>query len=70
MLLVAALELAAPRARVLLSTNCTRLQRRALEAIARFALKATRRAADFHGEPALPDIPAEAAAQTLWLLLK
>jgi len=69
-LLVAALELAAPRAKILLSTNCTRLNRRALEAIARFAFKATRRAADFHAEPALPDIPAEAAAQTLWLLLK
>jgi 23S rRNA (cytosine1962-C5)-methyltransferase len=69
-LLTAALELAAPRARVLLSTNCTRLNRRALESIARFALKATRRAADFHAEPALPDIPAGAAAQTLWVLLK
>jgi 23S rRNA (cytosine1962-C5)-methyltransferase len=62
-LLVAALELAAPGARVLLSTNCTRLHRRALESIARFALKATRRAADFHAEPPLPDIPAEAAAR-------
>jgi 23S rRNA (cytosine1962-C5)-methyltransferase len=69
-LLLAALELAAPRAKILLSTNCTRLNRRALEAIARFAFKTTRRAADFHAEPVLPDIPAEAAAQTLWLLLK
>jgi 23S rRNA (cytosine1962-C5)-methyltransferase len=69
-LLLAALELAAPRAKILLSTNCTRLNRRALESIARFAFKATRRTADFHAEPALPDIPAEAAAQTLWLLLK
>ena len=69
-LLLAALELAAPRAKVLVSTNCTRLDRRALESIARFALKATRRAADFHAEPPLPDIPPEAAAQTLWLLLK
>ncbi len=69
-LLVAALEVAAPRARILLSTNCTRLNRRALESIARFACKAMRQAADFHAEPALPDIPAGAAAQTLWLLLK
>jgi 23S rRNA (cytosine1962-C5)-methyltransferase len=69
-LLLAALELAAPRARILLSTNCTRLNRRALENIGRFCLKATRRAADFHSEPALPDIPAEAAARTLWLFLK
>ncbi len=69
-LLVAALEVAAPRAKVLLSTNCTRLNRRALEAIARFAFKTTRRAADFQAEPPLPDIPADAAAQTLWLYLK
>ncbi len=59
-----------PRARVLVSTNCTRLPRRAIENVARFALKATRRAAEFHTEPPLPDIPPDAAAQTLWLVLK
>ncbi len=69
-LLLAALEVAAPRAKILLSTNCTRLNRRVLETIARFACKTTRSAADFYAEPPLPDIPAEAAAQTLWLLLK
>jgi 23S rRNA (cytosine1962-C5)-methyltransferase len=69
-LLLAALELAAPRAKVLLSTNCARLERRALESIARFALKTARRAAEFHAAPPLPDIPATAAAQTLWLLMK
>jgi len=69
-LLFAAFEVAAPRAKILLSTNCTRLNRRALEAIARFTLKATRRAADFHAESPLPDVPPEAAAQTLWLSLK
>ena len=68
-LLRAALELAAPKARVLLSTNCTRLDRRALETIARFCLKTARRAATFHQEPALPDVPAQFAAQTLWLRL-
>ena len=68
-LLLAALELAAPKARVLLSTNCTRLNRRALEAIARFCLKTTRRAATFHQEPALPDVPVPFGAQTLWLLI-
>ena len=69
-LLIAALGLAAPRAKILLSTNCTRLTRRALETIGRFALKGARRSADFHAEPPLPDIPAELAAQTLWLLLR
>jgi len=69
-LLLAALDLAAPRAKILLSTNCARLPRRALENIAHFALKATRRAAEFQAEPPLPDIPPDAAAQTLWLLMK
>ncbi len=67
-LLLAALEVAAPRARILLSTNCTRLDRRALESIARFCLKSARRAATFHQEPPLPDLPAPFAAPTLWLL--
>src|SRR6202012_4428332 len=65
-LLLAALEVAAPRAKILLSTTCTQLPRRALENIARFTFKATRRAADFHTEQSLPDIPSDTAAQTLW----
>lgn len=69
-LLAAALEVAAPHARILLSTNCTRLGRRELESLARFALKLQRQSAAFHAEPPLPDIPSEFAAQTLWLTLK
>lgn len=69
-LLQTALEVAAPRARILLSTNCTRLTRRELERIARFALKFRRASADFHTEPELPDIPRDVGAQTLWLALK
>lgn len=69
-LLLSALEVAAPAAHVLLSTNCTRLDRRALEAIGRYALKATRRAGSFHVEPALPDVPAGVAATTVWLDLR
>ncbi len=68
-LLVAALEVAAPHARVLLSTNCTRLDGGQLESLARFCLKGSRRAAKFHREPPLIDVPAQFAAQTLWLLL-
>jgi 23S rRNA (cytosine1962-C5)-methyltransferase len=68
--LQAALEVASPGARILLSTNCTRLNRRDLERIARFALKLHRSAADFHTEPELADIPREFGAQTLWLTLK
>ena len=41
-----------------------------LEQIARHCLKTTRLAGGFHSEPPLPDIPADAAAQTVWLLLK
>jgi 23S rRNA (cytosine1962-C5)-methyltransferase len=69
-LLLAALEVAAPQARILLSTNCTRLTRAQLERIARFALKTQRLAAAFHAEPPQPDLPADLAAQTLWLTLK
>ncbi len=69
-LLAAALEVAAPNARILLSTNCTRLGRRELERIARFALKLQRRAGDFHAEPTLPDFPPQTGAQSLWLTLK
>jgi 23S rRNA (cytosine1962-C5)-methyltransferase len=66
-LLSAALEIAAPRCRILLSTNCARLSRRALEQVARHCLKLARRSGAFHQEQALPDVPAEAAAQTLWV---
>ena len=69
-LLQAALEVAAPRARILLSTNCTRLTRRELERIARFALKLQRGSAEFHSAPDLPDLPRDLGAQTLWLTLK
>jgi 23S rRNA (cytosine1962-C5)-methyltransferase len=69
-LLDAALDVAAPQGRILLSTNCNRLTRRDLELFARFALKGRRRSAGYHAEPALPDIPPEFAAQTLWLTLK
>jgi 23S rRNA (cytosine1962-C5)-methyltransferase len=69
-LLLTALELASPGAAILVSTNCARLHRRALEQIARFCLKTARLAANFHLEPELPDIPSGARAQTLWLLLK
>jgi len=69
-LLAAVLELAAPRAKILLSTNCTRLSQRELERIANHALKLTRKSADFYRVLALPDIPPEFAARTLWLRMK
>ena len=69
-LLNSALELATPNARILLSTNCTKLDRRALEKLARYCLKLTRRQGTFHFEPDLPDIPPALSAQTLWLFLR
>ena len=69
-LLRAALELAMPGASLLISTNCTKLDRRALEATARFALKTARRGGDFHSEPTLSDFPPGEGAQTLWLQLR
>ena len=69
-LLLAALEVADRDARLLLSTNCTDLDTHGLELMARFCLKTARRAGAFHQEPALPDIPVNAGARTLWLTLR
>jgi 23S rRNA (cytosine1962-C5)-methyltransferase len=69
-LLLAALEVAARDAKVLLSTNCTRLDTRALEVMARYCLKATRRAASFQHPVPLPDFPPGAGARSLWMLLR
>ena len=67
-LLLAAFEVAAPQCRILLSTNCTRLTRRSLEAIARNCLKLVRRPVRFHSEQPLPDVPSDFSAQTLWVI--
>jgi len=69
-LLLAALEVAEREARILLSTNCSTLQERALEVMARYCLKVTRRAGIFHREPSLPDFPPKVGAATLWLTLR
>jgi 23S rRNA (cytosine1962-C5)-methyltransferase len=69
-LVSAALELLAPEGRILLSTNCTRLNSRDLEQLARYALKLSRRTATFHREPELPDIPGDLAARTLWMVFR
>jgi 23S rRNA (cytosine1962-C5)-methyltransferase len=69
-LLRAALELAAPKAAILVSTNCTKLDLSALERIARFALKTARLGGDISHEPPLPDFPLGEGAQTLWVKLR
>ena len=69
-LLRTALELAAPKASILVSTNCTKLDLSALERTARFALKVARLGGDISHEPSLPDFPAGEGAQTLWVSLR
>ena len=69
-LLLAALEVAERDARILLSTNCTRLNERALEIIGRFCLKATRRAGSFQSTAHLPDFPPGVAARSVWMILR
>ncbi|MBA3543068.1 MAG: class I SAM-dependent methyltransferase [Chthoniobacterales bacterium] len=69
-LLLTALEVAERDARILLATNCTRLNDRALEVMARFCLKATRRAGNFLRTPPLPDFPPGVAARSLWMILR
>jgi 23S rRNA (cytosine1962-C5)-methyltransferase len=69
-LLRTALELAAPKASLLISTNCTKLNLSALERTARFALKTARLGGDIIHEPSLPDFPAGEGAQALWVSLR
>lgn len=69
-LLLSTLEVSERNGRILLSTNCTTLDEHALEVMARFALKASRRAGTLHKEPTLPDFPAGAGASSVWLSLR
>ena len=69
-LLLLALEVAEREGRILISTNCANLNERALEVMARFCLKTSRRAGSFHREPPLRDFPAGSGARTLWLNLR
>jgi 23S rRNA (cytosine1962-C5)-methyltransferase len=69
-LLVDALELTERDSRVLLSTNCSTLREHALEVVARYGLKATRRAGRFERTPALPDFPPGTGASSIWLTLR
>jgi 23S rRNA (cytosine1962-C5)-methyltransferase len=69
-LLVVALDLAERDSHVLLSTNCSTLREHALEVMARYCLKARRRAARFHRQPPLPDFPPGSRASSIWLTLR
>src|SRR5262245_64752316 len=69
-LLVSALAVAERDARVLVSTNCSAIGVRALEVMARYCLKETRRAATFHRPLPLPDFPPRTGASSVWIALR
>jgi 23S rRNA (cytosine1962-C5)-methyltransferase len=69
-LVIDALELTGRDNHILLSTNCSSLREHALEVMSRYALKATRRAARFYRQPALPDFPPGTGASSIWLILR
>ena len=69
-LLIDAFELAERDSHVLLSTNCSTLRERALEVMARYCLKSTRRAATIHRPLPLPDFPPGTGASSIWLALR
>jgi 23S rRNA (cytosine1962-C5)-methyltransferase len=66
-LIVLALDLIERDGRILLSTNCETLNEQALERMARYCLKLSRRSAVFHRQPAPIDFPPGAGAATIWL---
>ena len=69
-LVLSAMEVTAPSARILVSTNCTKLQQGDLERVARFALKFHRRAGDLQREPQPADFPPGHGARTMWISLR
>jgi 23S rRNA (cytosine1962-C5)-methyltransferase len=69
-LLVDSLELAERDSHILLSTNCSTLREHALEVVARYGLKAVRRAGTFLRSPPLPDFPPGTGASSIWISLR
>ncbi|MEO6788642.1 MAG: class I SAM-dependent methyltransferase [Chthoniobacteraceae bacterium] len=69
-LVIAGMEVAAPSARILISTNCAKIQNGDLERVARFALKFHRRPGDLHREAQPADFPPGHGARTLWVSLR
>jgi 23S rRNA (cytosine1962-C5)-methyltransferase len=69
-LLISALGVAERNTQLLVATNCSALGERALEVMARYCLKETRRAGTFHRPPPLPDFPPRTGASSIWLALR
>jgi 23S rRNA (cytosine1962-C5)-methyltransferase len=68
-LIAAAVEISTARAKILISTNCETLNESALERMARYALKLSRRAGACHRPSPPVDFAPGAAAKTIWLTL-
>jgi len=68
-LIGSALEIAERSACILLSTNCETLDAQALERMARYCLKLSRRTGRLHRQSPPIDFPPGAAASTVWLTL-
>ena len=69
-LLLCAMDVAGRDCRILISTNCSTLREKALEVLARYCLKVTRRAAKFHRQPAPREFPPGTGASTIWMSLR
>ena len=69
-LLNAALDLAAPRCAILISTNCAKIDAPTLERRARQWAKVQRRTADYVRPTPNPDFPPGHGATTLWMHLR
>src|ERR1700730_6261841 len=69
-LIVAAMELATRDARILLSTNCESLNEQALERMARYCLKLSRRSGTLHRQPPPADFQPGAGARSISLTLR
>ncbi len=69
-LLDLALSLAAPKAKILLSVNCSKIEFPEVRRLAAFTLKKNRRTGTLQVGDSLPDIPSEAMPTTLWIKLQ
>ena len=69
-LIAAALELVERNGRVLLSTNCETVNEQALERMARYCLKLSRRSGTLHRQPPPVEFPPGVGATTIWLTLR
>jgi 23S rRNA (cytosine1962-C5)-methyltransferase len=66
-LVMLALEVAAPGARILLSVNHSAMRLADLERAGRGAIRLLKRAGQFHSTAPLPDFPPGEGAKTVWL---